>query len=166
MTVGSAERAPVLVLGLGNTLLWDDGTGIRLLAMLEQEREWGAGVEFLDGGTQGLALLGAVESRAGLLVLDAVGSGVGGAVKRVDGDDLAALRAQRSTTAHEGNALELLEAAVLLGVAPKRTIVVGVSPVRLTTGIGLSDAVEAALPEAVAQAVSALMELTAPPSLP
>jgi len=159
MTAGSVDRPPVLVLGLGNQLLGDDGAGLRLLGLLQAEREWGVSVEFIDGGTQGLALLGTIENRQGLLILDAVGSGAAGQVHLLDAGDLAALRARRASTAHEGNALELLEAATLLGVAPARTVVVGITPAVLKTGIGLSPEVEAALPEALRQAGLALRSL-------
>ena len=61
MTVGSVDagpaRAPVLVLGLGNLLLSDDAAGLHLKAALAAERGTSDQVEFVDGGTQGLALL-------------------------------------------------------------------------------------------------------------
>ncbi len=61
------HRAPVLVLGIGNTLLRDDGTGIELLASLSKQSDrWGNDVEFFDGGTRGIALLGPL---AGTLLL-------------------------------------------------------------------------------------------------
>ncbi|MBI5085213.1 MAG: hydrogenase maturation protease [Acidobacteria bacterium] len=169
MTAGSVDRPPILVLGLGNQLLGDDGAGLRLLELLEAGQGRAANVEslgggtpaveFIDGGTQGLALLGTIENRQGLLILDAVGSGSAGEVHSLDARDLAALRARRASTAHEGNALELLEAATLLGVAPARTVVVGITPAMLKTGIGLSPPVEAALPEALRQAGLALQSL-------
>jgi len=61
MTAGSVDastaRAPVLVLGLGNLLLSDDAAGLHLEAALAAERGPSDQVEFVDGGTQGLALL-------------------------------------------------------------------------------------------------------------
>ncbi|MHC4948648.1 MAG: hydrogenase maturation protease [Planctomycetota bacterium] len=69
------DHAPVLVLGLGNLLLRDDGVGLTLLARLRDEHAALPGVEWLDGGTQGLALLGRLAGRRGLLVLDAVALG-------------------------------------------------------------------------------------------
>ena len=161
MTAGSAElspaesetRAPVLVLGLGNLLLQDDGVGLRLLELVAAQ-EWNeAAVEFVDGGTQGLALLGYLPGRKLTLVLDAVGLGdPPGTVHHLRGPDLEKLRAHRSTSAHEGNALELLATAQLLGDEPEELIVIGIEPDHVRTGVGLSDSVTAALPEAVALA--------------
>ena len=66
-------KAPILVLGVGNALLRDDGVGLRLLSDLSREGlAWDGEVEFLDGGTQGLALLDRIAGRHALLILDAV----------------------------------------------------------------------------------------------
>ena len=62
--------APILVLGIGNELLGDDGTGItaarRLARLLPPE------VDLLDGGTLGLLLTPLIAGRDAVLVLDAV----------------------------------------------------------------------------------------------
>ena len=63
---------------------------------------------------------------------------------------------QRSTTAHEGNALELLATAKLLGDDAGETVVVGIEPAQVATGIGLSPQVAAALPAAVGRARAVL----------
>ena len=71
------ETAPVLLLALGNPLMSDDGVGQELLAKLESEAaRWGSRVEFLDGGTQGLALLGKFEGRKAV-VFTSIGDVVG-----------------------------------------------------------------------------------------
>ena len=71
-----AAPAPILVLGLGNMLLHDDGVGPALLAkMSEDQSRWRDEVEFLDGGTQGLALLGRLSGRRALVIVDAVRRG-------------------------------------------------------------------------------------------
>jgi hydrogenase maturation protease len=157
MTNGSADR--VLVLALGNLLLGDDAAGLRLLELLTASPGLSGLADFVDGGTQGLALLSVIEGRKSLLILDAVsGSDADspGFVRVFDHHDISALRARRASTAHEGNALEILEAAILLGLAPPRVAVVGITPARLHTGIGLSPEVEAALPAALAAARSTL----------
>ena len=152
-----APRAPVLVLGLGNLLLSDDAAGLHLEAALAAERGPSDQVEFVDGGTQGLALLHYLARRRAVLVLDAVGLGAEpGSVHVLRGPAIDALRVQRSTTAHEGNALELLATARLLGDDAGEVVVVGVEPARIATGIGLSPQVEAGLPAAMDRARAVL----------
>jgi len=152
-TPGSADEseltAPVLLLGLGNPLMSDDGAGQELLAQLESEDpEWGRQVEFLDGGTQGLALLGRFEGRKAVVFLDAVRLGdKPGAVHVLQGKELARMGG-RGVTAHEGSAPQILAALQLLDELPQEVAVVGVEPERVATGIGLSPSVRAGLADA------------------
>jgi len=158
--VPQPKNAPVLVLGLGNLLLGDDGVGLRLIQGLEHTSDFGDCVEFVDGGTQGLALLSCLDERAAVLVLDAIGLGQKpGTVHVLRGSAMEQLRARRASTAHEGNALELFQTARILGHEWAEVAVVGVEPANLRTGIGLSVEVEAGLHEALAHARQILEEM-------
>jgi len=146
------DTSPVLVLGLGNLLLCDDAAGLRLLEMLEADSV-AQDVDFVDGGTQGIALTGCLAGRKSVLVLDAVGLGAApGTVHVLNGDDIAKMRARRAATSHEGNGLGLIEMSRLLGELPDELVVVGIEPAKVKTGIGLSPEVEAGLEEALARA--------------
>lgn len=158
MTAGSLERdvhakAPILALGLGNLLLTDDGVGLRLAKELASAFTHEPRVEFVDGGTMGLSLLGVAEGRQAILILDAVGLGAApGSVHALDETQIREFRSRRAGTAHEGNALGLLEALTLLGSVPDTMTVVGIEPDVIRTGASLSPAVEAAVGTAVAMA--------------
>ena len=155
--------APVLVLAVGNVLLGDDGCGQRVLAELAAARVgWGFAVELIDGGTQGMALLGLLSRRRALVVLDAVRLGAApGTVHHLRGQEVFAAVAGRGLTAHEGNAGELLRSAALLGELPQEIVVIGVEPERLATEIGLSPSVAEAVPAAVGLASRVIGELLA-----
>jgi hydrogenase maturation protease len=142
---------PVLVLGIGNSLLSDDGVGLELLARLRRGHAGDPRVEFVDGGTQGLLLVDRLEGRRALLLLDAVRRG------DAPGQVHLERHAERVSTprglgAHGGNATELLDAARLLGTLPPRVDLVGIEPASLVTGLGLSRPVRRAVPAAVALA--------------
>jgi hydrogenase maturation protease len=157
---GSDRSAPVLVLGLGNLLLHDDGVGLELLRELAEQNGTDRRVAFVDGGTQGLALLGLLSGRRALLVLDAVARG--GRPGDVHVLRSAAECAEpRGFGAHGGNAGELLAAASLLGDLPVELAVVGVEPGVVRTGVGLSSEVRSALPEACRAAAATLNQLLA-----
>ena len=47
----------VLILGVGNILLTDEGFGVRAAAYLEEHYRWPGNVTLMDGGTQGLMLM-------------------------------------------------------------------------------------------------------------
>jgi len=154
MTSGLArfeEVAPILVLGLGNILLHDDGVGLSLVEGLAREFKGTGGlVEFLDGGTQGLALLGRIADRKALVILDAVATGhEPGSVCVLEGQDVLRFAMNRATTAHEGNAGELLATAAFLGELPEKCYIIGVEPKSVTTGVGLSRDVHRSLKSAL-----------------
>jgi hydrogenase maturation protease len=153
--------SPVLVLGLGNTLLTDDGVGPALVEHLGGgEDRWNGQVEFIDGGTQGLALLGQLAGRRALIILDALTTGaVPGTIHRLTLSELRDVTPIRGGSAHEGNAGELLNAAQLLGELPDRLFVVGVEPQVIRTGFGLTSPVQQALPNAAAQVSQLLSQL-------
>ncbi len=141
--------APVLLLGLGNPLMSDDGAGLEVLAQLASgTQDWGPRVEFLDGGTQGLALLGQFDGREAVVFLDAVRLGdKPGAVHVLSGEEVIRMGV-KATTAHEGSAPQILAALRLLGESPEQVAIVGLEPERIATGIGLSPSVAAGVPVA------------------
>jgi len=160
-----SARPPILVLALGNPLLRDDGVGIELLRRLRERRAEGHigftdaidEIEFVDGGTQGVALLGLLAHRRALLILDAVAMGEHAGEISVLRDPLRHATPQ-DPSAHGANAAGLLAAASLLGDLPQQTTLVGVRPAELRTGLGLSAVVEQALPAAQSAAEQVLTE--------
>ncbi len=160
--------APILVLGLGNMLLSDDGVGPALLRELaESENRWQGEVEFLDGGTQGLALLGHLTGRRALIIVDAVRKGEPpGSTYVLTLPQLREVAPGRASSGHESNAGELLAAAELLDELPPRLFVVGVEPEKVATGFGLSPAVEQALPLATKHLFRLLNDLCGSESEP
>ena len=172
----SPPRPPVLVLGLGNLLLTDDGVGLRLLEELTSSKaaQWGDQVEFLDGGTQGLALMSTLGGRRAVVILDAVGAGAEpGTVHLLRSTHAGSLDLDTSDfgagpfdsipfhadSAHESNARELIATSALLGDSPDHLFVVGIEPHEVKTGIGLSTPVEAAVTQAVTRAAGVVEQL-------
>jgi hydrogenase maturation protease len=163
-TSGSVEpgqTAPVLLLGLGNPLMADDGAGQELLSKLESHAStWGHQVEFVDGGTQGLALLGLFEGREAVVFLDAIRLGdQPGAVHVLRGQELMRMGARPATTAHEGSAPQILAALELLGETPKEITMIGLEPEKIGLGMGLSPSVQDSLGMAAGFARMAVNEM-------
>ncbi len=158
-TPGSVK--PVLVLGLGNLLLSDDGFGPTLLERLRNTRQEDAQVEYVDGGTMGLGLLSLLSGRSAVLLLDAFCSNQAPGTLLVKSNiEWNEVGAVKGRSAHEGNAAGLLAVAALTGDLPGRIAVIGVEPELFATGIGLSPSVLATLDQAEAQAKLLIEELT------
>lgn len=144
-----------LVLGLGNELFTDEGIGIAAARRLEERHL--PGVEVLDGGTLGVGLLPAIEDRDGLVVFDAVVSegAAPGSVLTI-GSDALHQGYRLLMSAHQIGLPEVLAAAELGGHPAARVAAVGMVPVSLDTGYGVSRQGEAALDVMVDRAVAIL----------
>jgi len=138
----------LVILGVGNLLMSDDGVGIHAVRELAQNPP--DGVCVVDGGTDFLSALPFMEAAQQVLILDAVhGQGAPGSIYQLAEHDLAP-RADGSTA----HATSVLEARRFLPPgAPWPTItVLGVEPLILDYGTTLSEPVANALPRLVAMA--------------
>ncbi len=130
----------VLVLGLGNILLSDEGVGVRIVEALDAAHELPDGVVLLDGGTSGMELLDAVAEQDCLIVADAVNAaGPAGRVIRLEDGDIRMLFETRFSP-HQLGLSDLLAALRLIGKAPSRVVLIGVVPQNLSLGMELSPA--------------------------
>jgi len=147
----------VLVLGIGNELLGDDGLGVAVARRLATADL--PGIEVLDGGTLGLMLLPYLAGREALLVLDAVASGdsqPGDTVILRDAD----IRRGHGVraTAHDVGLVDALSAAELAGCAPARIALVGAVPESIADRYGLSPTLESTVDALAAAALGVLVE--------
>jgi hydrogenase maturation protease len=160
----------VLVLGIGNILMQDEGAGVRALEAFEDRFCVPEGVELLDGGTSGLQLLQELEGRDALVVLDVVRGGrPPGSLTRLTGDEVPALLRQKISP-HQLGLADLLATARLSGSVPKRLVLLGIEPKTVETGLELSAEVQAGLAglsDLLAEELAALSSVTdfaTPPS--
>ena len=130
-------RNKPVVLGLGNPLFQDEGLGIHMIHQFMQE-ESNEQAEFVDGGTDGMALLGVVEEAEHLLVIDAIDGGYPpGTIRRLAGAEIPRLVAGRMS-AHQVGFQEVLALAGLRGKLPAHIVLLGVQPQSLDWGTELS----------------------------
>jgi hydrogenase maturation protease len=147
------ERTPLLVLGLGNVLLEDDGVGAAAVALLLDRYAVPTGVRVLDGGTLGLSLLPYLQSADALILIDAVSADApAGSFVRLSGDEVAPAVATRLSP-HQVGVADLLDGARWLGGYPTRVTLLGLVPESMDLNVGLSDAVRASLPALVERIV-------------
>lgn len=147
------ERTPLLVLGLGNVLLEDDGVGAAAVALLRDRYAAPAGVQVLDGGTLGLSLLPYLESAEAVILVDAVKADAQpGSLVRLTGDEVAPAVATRLSP-HQVGVSDLLDGARWLGRYPGRVVLLGVVPESMDLAVGLSARVRPALPALVERVV-------------
>jgi len=144
-----SDRSSLLVLGLGNVLLEDDGVGSAAVAQLLERFDAPAGVRVLDGGTLGLSLLPYFDEADSVVLVDAVrADGSPGTLVRLDGDDVGPAVATRLSP-HQVGVADLLDGARWLDRYPRHVVLLGIVPQSIDLGLGLSPAVRASLPELV-----------------
>jgi len=154
----------ILVLGVGNILLKDEGVGVRVIEELENRYEFPENVRLLDGGTQGLWLLPTLQLVDRLIVVDAVlGGGEPGTIYRLERQDLSnSLRAKQS--AHDSDLVEALNLCSLLDTGPRTVTVIGIEPADIQPfGLGLTEQVSEKLDEIVMSVVAELTSMDSPP---
>jgi hydrogenase maturation protease len=148
-----SDRVPLLILGLGNVLLGDDGVGAAAVARLRDEYDYPATAHVLDGGTLGLALLPYVEEAEAVILVDAIrDDGPAGTFVRLDGDDVAPAVATRLSP-HQVGVADLLDGARWRERYPGRVVLLGVVPESIDLGVGLSAPVAASLETLVSRVV-------------
>ncbi|TWJ32425.1 HyaD/HybD family hydrogenase maturation endopeptidase [Geobacter argillaceus] len=136
----------ILVLGIGNLLMADDGVGVRVVQGLASRYRFPAGVTVLDGGTLGLDLLPRLEGVERLLVVDAVETGdKPGTMVRLTGDDIP-LALETKVSPHQMGLKDLLTVASLQGHVPREMVLWGVQPASIELDMALTPPVAETLP--------------------
>jgi hydrogenase maturation protease len=141
-------KSPILVLGIGNILLHDEGLGVHAVKAMESLKLPGS-IELLDGGTAGADLLDAIADRRKVIVIDALDiDDTAGTILRLKPEDLLS-NTSGSISLHEFGIAETLRMARHLHCEPKEVIIIGVKPQSIEPGIGLTDEMTARLPKII-----------------
>ncbi|MEN6333843.1 MAG: hydrogenase maturation protease [Phycisphaerales bacterium] len=144
---GTSTRAAVLVLGIGNILLRDEGVGVHVVRAMENS-PLPDDVELLDGGAGGADLLDAISERRRLIVVDALDADVPpGTILKMTPEDLAALSS--SVSLHEFGIAETLMAARRLKCEPHDVTIIAIRPWDTRCGLELSDDMQRRLPRVI-----------------
>jgi hydrogenase maturation protease len=145
-----ASRARTVVLGVGNSLLADEGAGIHVINRLQSDGGWNNDIEFVDGGTLSFTLAQTIEDASRLIVVDAAELGrAPGTVRVYEGEAMDAfLGGNRKRSVHEVGLLDLMAIAFLAGRLPTRRALIAIQPAVVDWSEQPSEWVARAIPEA------------------
>jgi hydrogenase maturation protease len=136
---------PVLILGIGNILLKDEGTGVRVAEKMKTI-SLPTDVEVMDGGTMGLDLLYYIEGRKKVVVIDAVRAGEPpGIMYRFTDNDIADKKGLLRS-AHGVDFLDVINMSKMLGNKPPEIVFIGIEPEDISEGLELSPVIEKRIP--------------------
>ena len=142
------EPKKILILGLGNILLGDEGVGVRVAEQL-LSHPLPDEIEVIDGGTAGYELINFFEGKEKVIIVDAVKTNdTPGSVYKLD---LALVQEDETVqlSLHQIGLKNVFKMASLMDLNPEVTLV-GIVPKNYQDyNIGLSDEVEKAIPLAI-----------------
>lgn len=147
-----AEKSKdIMVIGVGNVLMKDEGFGIHVVKRMEQMFAFPENVEIVDGGVLGVHLLGIISKPDHLIVVDVVrGGGKPGDMYRIEQQDIPA-RIRAKNSVHQVDFLEALALLQAMDHQPE-VVILGVEPEDITT-------LETDLTEAIEEKVGPIIDL-------
>jgi hydrogenase maturation protease len=138
----------ILILGIGNILLKDEGVGVHVVNKLK-EMPLPDNIEVLDGGTAGLDLVDFIAGRKKLVVIDAVNAGgKPGTIYRLTEENLN-IKPKAIMSFHEIDFMDALLMSETMGGKPEEIVVIGVEPKDMSGGVELSPEIEERIPRII-----------------
>ncbi len=148
-------RDETLILGVGNTLLTDEGAGIHALNYLQSKYPDIPNLNFIDGGTLSFTLAVWIEDCTNLIVFDATElHQPAGTVKTFVGAAMDDFLGTTKRSAHEVGLLDLMDIARLTEHLPENRALIGIQPEVMEWGMEPSEPVRNALDTAANEAVA------------
>ena len=142
-----------LLLGIGNTLLTDEGAGVHALNLFELYHPDTPNLTCIDGGTLSFTLAAYIEDCDNLVVFDAAElNAPAGTVKTMVGEEMDAFLGASRRSPHEVGLLDLFDIARLTGSLPENRALIGIQPGKMDWGMSPTQPVSQALDPAVREA--------------
>jgi hydrogenase maturation protease len=140
----------VIVLGLGNVLMSDEGIGVSVIERLQKQAAKFPHVEFIDAGTGGMAILHLIANRKKAVIVDCALMGQApGTIRRFTPDDIKSVKQVSHFSLHDVDILKVLELSKQLDECPPDVIIFGIEPARVEQGDTLSPELAAQIGEYV-----------------
>ncbi len=154
-----ADEARIAVVGVGNPLKLDEGVGVRVAEELMSRWDFQGAADIVDAGTMGMSMLPIFQEYDVVIVADAMdGSGLdAGTVVVMTPDEIAPNQVMHSL--HDMRLPDVLAAAEIIGCSAEvRVVAVQIQEMSADAKVGLTEPVEAAVPDAVRAVLDMLAE--------
>jgi len=144
----SSFMRKVLILGVGNELLSDEGVGVHTVKEL-YKKKFPPEVEVMDGGTDGFSLINVIVEADRLILIDCVkGGSKPGTIYKFNIEDAPSCSDKFKTSVHQISILEVIHLSELVGKTPETTVF-GVEPKSISTSMELSPEVKEKIPRVI-----------------
>lgn len=141
------DAQKIVLMGVGNILLSDEGLGVHIVNELAAEYEFSQNLRVVDGGALSAHLIPTIKDADILLIVDCLDAkDEPASVYRFTYDDIKTRNTEVKTSMHQFSIMEILDMAKTMGYSP-HTIVIGVQPEDIRTlNIGCTEAISAKFP--------------------
>jgi len=135
------ERKDIVVVGLGNLLMSDEGAGVYVVRELMTRSECPSHVDLVELGSSLMGAVHAIAGRRKAVLVDCAHMGEpAGTMRRFSPDEVVSTKTQTCFSLHEGDLLGALELSRKLGEYPMEVVIFGIQPEKIWLGDGLSPA--------------------------
>ena len=129
----------IVVLGLGNPLMSDEGIGGFLIDKLLENKGSYPNVDFIEAGTGGLAILRLIADRKKAIIIDCAYMGKSpGTMVKFAPQEVQSVKKLLHFSLHEIDILKVIELASQLDQCPDEIVIFGIEPEKIELGDGLS----------------------------
>jgi len=150
----------VLIGGIGNVLLGDDGVGPYVVRLLAARYEFDDGVEVADLGTPALDLIDQISAKDAVILIDSIDTeAAAGALVLYRKSDIVRHCPAVRMDPHSPALVDTLLGADFFGVAPTDVLLVGIQAESYEAGCSLSQPVKASVDQAIAEVLRELDHL-------
>jgi hydrogenase maturation protease len=165
----AGNRGTMLIVGVGNELLGDEGLGVHVArSLLQRSPPLPPHVEVMDAGTALLDILPEMARHARVFVVDAIRCGKEpGTLYRaeVDSSFLGRTEASPPLSLHQWDLLETLRVGEALGLLPAQLTLLGAEPETISPGTSLSLRLAQAAEDIVAALLTEIFSTNPPKNL-
>jgi hydrogenase maturation protease len=155
----------IAVLGIGNILMGDDAFGPYVVKTFDAQYRVTPNIDVIEIGTPGLDLVPHLTGYEAVIIVDTVrAKAEPGTVRVYTKDEILEHAPQQRTNTHDPALKDTLLLMQLSGSCPEEITLIGAVPETIETATGLSAALLAAVPEAVAHVEVQLAMLGFPPA--
>jgi len=133
-------KKPVIVIGLGNTLMSDEGAGVRVVERLLDFAGRFPLVDFVDAGTGGMSILHLIGDKDKAIFIDCARMGEKpGAIRKFTPQEIKSAKVLAHRSLHEADLIKVIDLAGQLGQCPAEMVIFGIEPEVVEPGAGLSE---------------------------
>ena len=137
----------IVLLGVGNILLTDEGLGVHVVKDIKESFTFTPAITIIDGGTMGMELLTYMRGMKKILLVDAINGGEpAGTVYEFPHKELEQYFTEHISV-HEVGMQDILRIRAIQEEPLEDAVVIGVEPESLEIGFEPSEVVQRALPE-------------------